>query len=395
MFFGYKKYLINGNDYSKLYKIISDNKIPVRNMTEKKDKLYLSLSVEYCRQFEKLCNENNYTIKTRSVKNLFSLFIKVKSRPGLIIGTLIAAAGLTYLSNIAIDVRVLSDDKTICTKIYDKLNEQGIKAGTYIPSINFNVAERELRKSIDEISWAGITRKGSVLLIDVVQNIEKPKSKKNRLPSNIISVENAVIDKIETDDGQVLLGPKCGVIKGETIVSGKIETVKTDWINGVEKSETTTHYTRCNGRVFGTFERSVTFSQPYEERKITNTGNNTTLHSIQFFSINIPLFFNKPNGYYKSETSCEPMTLCGLKLPISLKNYHLKEYDLKPVKLSDKKAKKELNEKISNYEKNFLGEYDIINKKTNFKKDKNGIYATATYELYGIISKEVEFFICK
>lgn len=395
MLFGYKKYKITGSEFSKLYKLISDYKIPVRNMTEKKDFLYITLSAEYCKQFEKLCIKNNYEFKVKSIKNLLKLITIVKGRPGLIIGTLIAIAGLTYLSNIAIDIKVLSDDKTICTKIYDKLNEQGINAGVYIPSINYNVVERELRKSIDEISWAGITRKGSVLMIDVVPNIEKPKSKKNRLPSNIIAVENAVIEKIETDDGQVLLGPKCGVIKGEKIVSGKIETVKTDWVNGIEKSETKTQYARCNGKAYGTFERVITVSQSYDNKKITNTGKQKNLHYIKFFSVNIPLFFSKPNGYFKSETSCEPINVFGIKLPISLKNCHISEYDFKPNKLSYEEAKEQLETKVYKYEKNFLKDYDICNRKVDIKKDKNGITETVTYQLYGIISKEVEFFIGK
>lgn len=395
MLLGYREYEITGDGYQKLYRLIVSNKIPVRNMHEEKDILYLRLSAEYCKKFEKICSENGYNAQRKKAKGLVRFPKFARSRPGLIIGFVVVCAAMIYFSNIAVSIKVLNDNDVIKEKVITVLKDNGISAGTYIPGINYSVVERELRQSIDEISWAGITRKGSVLMVDVVENIDKPKSRKERLPSSLIASEDAVIDKLEVLDGQVKLGVGCGVCKGDTIVSGEVVTSKSSWVDGKEKIDTKTTYTRSIGKVYGTFERTVTFEQPMEDRQETLTGKTENLRTVNFFSAKIPLFFSAPKGYYKSQSSTVPINLLGIELPISVTNSRLEEYDFKATKFMEDECKEILEKKVYKYEQNFLKDYEIKDRQTEIQTEKNTVRETVTYKLYGVISKEVEFFINK
>lgn len=364
-------------------------------MQEKGGKLYLKLAVGNCIFFEKLCNENGYNMLNKENYGVLKFVKFLLHRPGLIAGTSCAVGLMIYFSNVVIKIDVLCDNKEIEKKIFDVLNAENITAGTYIPEINYVVVERELKQRIDEISWAGITRNGNNLLIDVVENEEMPKFRKQRLPSNLVSCENGVIDKIECLDGQIKLGVGCGVVKGDIIVGGEIVTNESQWIDGKENIETTIDYARCNGVIYGSFERTVTFEQPFEDRKEYETGEKDKVSYINFFSADIPLFINIPYGYYKTQTSVNNLELLGFELPISLTSCNLTEYDFTTTTYSENDAKELCRSKAFKYEQNFLADYDIKNRTISFEVTDTGVKETVSYSLYGVISKEVEFFINK
>ena len=74
-----------------------------------------------------------------------------------------------YLSNVVVRFDILSDDENIRKGVMSVLKEEGVETGTYIPSIDLIVTERALKQKVEGISWAGITRKGDTLIIDVIE----------------------------------------------------------------------------------------------------------------------------------------------------------------------------------------------------------------------------------
>lgn len=393
--FGYKEYEITGFGYQKLYRLLMEEHIPAKDMQEKNDRLYLRLSEEYCKKFEKLCENNKYEFCQINEKGLVRTAKILRRRLGLIIGFVVVLGLTVYFSNVAVDIRVLSDDKELTKEIKQVLKEEGVQAGSYIPNINYVVAERALRQKVDKVSWAGISRKGSVLFVDIMENKDIPETTQKRLPSNLTACEDAVIDKLEILDGQVVLGVGCGVTKGDVIVSGKIITSKSDWKDGEENVDTKIDYTRCIGKVYGTFERTVTFTQGFDDREQTLTGKEKDISYLNLFSADIPLFTELPAGYYKTETKTSALKLFGIETPIKITQCKLKEYDFKIKKLNEEQAKKILETKTYKYEQNFLKDYEIKDRNSEIISDENGVTQKVTYTLYGVISKETEFFINK
>ena len=107
-------------------------------------------------------------------------------------------------------------------------------------SIDLIVKKRALKQKVEGISWAGITRKGDTLIIDVIETEGDTKRESNRYPSNLVACENGVIEKIEVYDGQLKIPVGSGVTKGDIVVGGEIITSKSSWIEGKENVETKT-----------------------------------------------------------------------------------------------------------------------------------------------------------
>lgn len=81
-----------------------------------------------------------------------------------------------------------------------------------------------------------------------------------------------------------------GVTKGDIVVGGEIITSKSSWIDGKENVETKTSYARSKGKILGTFERTVTFTQPFEDKAEKTTGKRDTKRFFTVFDADIPLF---------------------------------------------------------------------------------------------------------
>lgn len=83
-----------------------------------------------------------------------------------------------------------------------------------------------------------------------------------------------------------------GVTKGNIVVGGEIITSKSSWIDGKENIETKTSYARSKGKILGTFERTVTFTQPFEDKAEKTTGKRDTKRFSLCLTL-ISLFFSQ------------------------------------------------------------------------------------------------------
>lgn len=55
--FGYIDYVITGDSFTKFYRRIMSDKLPVSKMCEKNGKLTLRMPAEHCKALERLCDE--------------------------------------------------------------------------------------------------------------------------------------------------------------------------------------------------------------------------------------------------------------------------------------------------------------------------------------------------
>ena len=216
MIFGYIDYVITGDSFTKFFRRIMSDKLPVSKMCEKNGKLTLRMPAEHCKALERLCDELGLEYTATKRHGSFVLAKRFFGRGGLVIGTAAVMLSCFYLSNVVVRFDILSDDENIRKDVMSVLKEEGVETGTYIPSIDLIVTERALKQKVEGISWAGITRKGDTLIIDVIETEGDTKRESNRYPSNLVACENGVIEKVEVYDGQLKIPVGSGVTK-ETV----------------------------------------------------------------------------------------------------------------------------------------------------------------------------------
>ncbi|MBO5575058.1 MAG: sporulation protein YqfD [Ruminococcus sp.] len=390
-----RKYRISGENTSKLLAYLTKTQLGVNELKQENDCIELTVPFYNSRQLEKICDSLGLNAKIINEGDLLKLTKRILGRPGLIIGFLIFGLIILYLKDVVLRIDIINEDKQIQERIIHVLDEEGVKAGTYIPSIELVKVERALKQRVEGISWAGITRKGNSLIIDVIETIPKAKGSYSRFPTNLVAKENATVDKVLLLDGQLKVIKGSGVRKGDIIISGAIETEEPQSKEDKEAKQTKVRYTRAMGTVEGTFERTVVFEQKYDDVIKVKTGQQVKQRYFSLFSADIPLFFKQKTGDYYSEIESAYPEIAGLTLPFGLKTLVLDEYDRRPVHYSDKEALELCMKQAERYEKNYLEEYEIKEKNIEKSSDKSSSKLTVKYILYGNICEEAAFFIKK
>lgn len=395
MFFGFAEYEISGDNYTKIYKYIMNNNIPCADIRERKGILYLKTGVEYKSELEDVFRALNMDFSVIKRKGLAYRLKKLLVKKGIIAGGIAAFVIALILSNMLWSIEIMCDDADIQKDIKAVLAENGVSSGSFLPSNNYRYLERQLKQKVDGISWAGISVKGTSLIIDVVENVEEPEYRKSRLPCDLVATHDAVIEKVEVYDGQLVTPVGSGVRKGDVLVSGTIVNEKIYYKNGEEMKDIYKRYARSCGTVYGTFTQKMTFFQPFTSSEMVVSEKSKDRAYLKILDVNIPLFLNKTEGNYTEETSYTSLKLFGAELPVGIIHSKLNEYSYEEHTLSKEKAMAKANEQKEKYEHNFLGDYEIKSTDKQEEYSEEGVTLTVEYTLYGNISEEVEFFINK
>lgn len=390
LFGGYEISIEQEHSY-KLYKHIKSNRLPIQNISEKNGRVTFYSPAEAKAGIDEI----GIPYEIISVKGLVKYLHMLLSKKGMLAGAAVSILLIAFFSRYILSFEILCSNAELNEKIMSVLSANGVTTGNKISDINFTVAERELKSSIDELSWAGITVEGSKVIIDVIENVDKPEYTKKRLPSNLISVENGIIDKVELVDGQLLKPVGSGITKGDTIVTGKIDKEEVYYKKGEEIHEHTTRYTRSIGTVYGTFERTITFEQPFTASKKLLSDNTDTRYTLSIFDTVLPLYFDSCDNFTLIDEKKHTVSFWGIEIPVSVTETNVSRYSYIAVPISKSDAEVLAKQQADLYEKNFLSDFEIKNAEYSYSYNENGVILTASYSLYGIISKEVDFFIKK
>lgn len=395
MTFGYVRYEVIGDSYTRFYKEIFNNNLPCTDVKESKGILYFKISVEYSKEIEQLCEQLGLEFSITKKKGLFTKVKKILMHKGMIVGGGIVAAVCIILSNFVFRFNILCDDNDIKQAILAVLKENGVEAGSYIPDLNLVFLERELKQKVEEISWAGISVSGSTLTIDIVENVPQPEGRKIRMPCDLIAKYDAVIDQIEVFDGQLNTTIGSAVVKGDVLVSGTVINENITYENGKEIKETDTKYVRSLANIYGTFEQKVVIEQPFVDKKEIISDETITKKYLKIFDMSIPLFFSMPDGNYISKSQYTGMSIGDTEIPLGINTVSLNKYSFEKYEYTQKEAIELAKEKLYKYEKNNFSDYEIKDVNVTEESTEDGVVLTAVYTLYGEISKESEFFIKK
>ncbi len=395
MIFGYKEYKLGTENLDRLIRHLNLEAITYSGLRRRGEAAFIRVASESVRPFERLCDRLGVERKSVRLSLAARMIRTVISRKGFAAGLVLCIALGLWLSNRVARIEILCDDVKIKRGVLNVLRSEGIEAGSFIPSIDLVVTERALKQRVEGISWAGITRKGNTLYIDVVEKEGTEELVYDSHPANLVACENGVIENIEIQNGQVRIPVGSGVSKGDIVVSGEIVKTTSKWIDGKEQIDTRISYARARGSITGTFERELTFAQPLDFETKAYTGEEQTKRFIRFFDAELPLFFTDPEGLYETQESEQDICLFGLSLPLGVKSVEVSPYTLTQKQLTKEQALELARQKEKLYEENFLGDYEIKDVQLKEKFTGGKAVIKAHYTLRGEMCRQVSFFMPK
>lgn len=335
------------------------------------------------KKLNEITNKHGFLLEIIEEKGVYYYLRRYFKRFGIAAGALLFIFLSIYLSNIAFKVRIIGvNDPALEYTIRSTAAQEGAKAGAYIPSLNFLEIESKLMELSDDIAWASVGSSGSVITINVSEATKRVKSDAGRIPCNIVASHDGFIVSADVLAGEFTSLVGTAVRKGDVLVSGI-----------VERRNKRAYYYHSIAKVIAEYSETIELEQSLYDRSIVD-GEAVYQKHLSLFELDIPISITKrPSGRCKISVTEAPIKLFGVKLPIGIKTIEYREQTSKLKIYTKDEAKKILNDKIDTYEKNLLGNAEIINREIETWLEGDIMKLKAVYTLRGDIARESPIFV--
>lgn len=381
--FGVIHFKASGNDTIKFVNSIRKEGILFTKFNSSSDEIQGEIYGKDLIKIKELADIYHLNIEIIKKKGLRYIFSPYKKRYGIIAGLILSIGIIFYLSNIVLKINVTGCDDELYKQVIYKLDECGIRAGKFIPSLDFDSIETSLVLDLNNVSWASIRSKGGIISVNIHESTPKPYIIPRHDPCNLIATRNAKIISVEVATGQLMKIIGDGVKSGEVLVSGILNDANNKPL-----------YCHSIGKIIGEYTETFAISQPLTEQVKIESKKTKTKKSFDFFSIKIPLYLKKGiNGNYTYKENSNNFSFFSLKLPFGMTTYSYSPYKYKTVTFTEDEAKSQVYNKLKIYEDNFLKGKTVIDKEIVESFENNEYKLEIKYVLQSDITKESEIFI--
>ena len=373
----------SGNDLYGFINALHSSSVKCSSQYVKKDVLYADIRRCDLKEAESLADKYGITLSCTEYETLSLKLRRYRKRFGIIFGVLLVIVTSLYFSNVVVSIEIHGNSKVSDQAILAALEELDIKKGTPLSSIDFHYCENELRVMVQGVSWAAIRHTGNRIVVDVTEIVEKPETERKRIPCNIISSKDAEITYTTVFDGMLMHKVGDFVPAGTMLVTGVI----TD-----DTGHSTLHH--AMGEIRGIYEETITFTGEYVSEERNPTGKKETKRRLCLFSLEIPMYIGKKDfDSCDSETTESYLKIFGKQLPIGIKKEKLTETKLQSQTLTKEQLSERLMKKIYLYEKNFLDDKKILNRKITEENTEESLTYTVIYQLEGEIGVQRDIYL--
>ena len=308
---------------------------------------------------------------------------KYKKRKWFAVAVLVIAFFIYFNSLFIWNIEINLDENKNLSKndIVDFLENNNIKIGNKKDSIIKNELKNQMCLKFENISWIGIEIKGTNLIINIEQNIEKEDVEDDNNEelyiienNNIISNKSGMITKITIFSGTARKSVGDSVAVGDLLVEGVMEgkytgqrTVKPDGEiiiqNEVQIKKT---------KAFKTFEKE----------KTGNVENKVEIY-INNFKINFNKTLLKFQNYDTIRENRKIKLFSNYYIPVTFSFLKNEEWNLVEKIYTREELEIMLADEI---EKEFESKYDVlsfekIDREINYSESEDGLTATAVYKV--------------
>ena len=335
---------IKGRKIERFIKRLADNKINIYNMEmiNRNETNIVILKSDYLKVLNiKSIYEFNIVggtgmIKIRKTLKLNSLILVF-----LVIGIIV----LQILSRMIFSIEVVHTDKSIRNKMLSELENYGLKIHAFKKNYDEvqKIKEQILTNHKDDIEWLEIENIGTKYIVRLEERKIKNNEESNE-KRHVIASKNAIIKKIEAENGEIVKEINSYVNAGDIIISGNI-TLNEQVKNTVSAS----------GHVYGEVWYKVKVDYPLAYSEKHETGNSQKILVFNFLNKSYELGFKK----YKDKNVSSKTLLKHIFLPISFTYDNQREviaidevYTIEQaIKKAEERAYSEINSKLNDKEK--------------------------------------------
>ena len=256
-----------------------------------------------------LARESACRFRVRRRKGLPFVVNRVKKRKTWFFSALLFLAALFLLSNMVFSIEVGGPKELLRVTSWDvraALEEKGVRAGRFFWQVDYREIEKHLVLKNTNISWVGIERKGTKLIISIVEREVLLPDEQILRPGDIVAKCDGIIEQILVTRGEAVVKPGDKVVAGQLLIRG---------VNGqkaVAASGTVAAHVFCSGEAeFPLQEEGFTLSGQRAEGLFVAWNGEKKLAVTGLFSA--------PFEHYQATEEVVPLYLWrGIALPVYL-----------------------------------------------------------------------------
>ncbi len=282
---GYINFRAFGGFSDRFLNLCTRDGIPLWNIKNVKGNISASTTINGYLSIRNAVRKSGMRVMVIERKGLIFFLKRNKIRVGLLIGTIIFAGIFFILSQFVWSVSLVGNIDLQEDYLLSVFEENGVKVGATISSIDDNDIAQKVVSEVEELSWAAINRKGNVVVIEVREKTPAPQKYDNTVPTNLIADENGLILSIDVLYGNEEIKPGSAVTKGDLLISGVIT-----YADGREK------LVHADGYVKALVNRKEVFNG--NDYSVYNLIAEKTRKKLFFFGIEIPLGAKVGDGFY-------------------------------------------------------------------------------------------------
>ena len=202
-------------------------------------------------------------IETYSKLGIDNIKEKIYIQKYFILLFILCLIGLYFVSNIILKINVIHSNKKIRELVREELEEYGINKYSYKKDFNKlnEIKNKILEDNKDKLEWISITSVGMTYVVRIEERILDEFKSENEY-CNIYSNKEALITRIYSDSGEIIVSENDIVKPNDLLISGTILL-----------NEETKGYTCAGGKVMGKVWYTTNISLEREYYKKEYTGN--------------------------------------------------------------------------------------------------------------------------
>lgn len=349
--------------------------------------------------FQDLHRENNTYIKTKILKSDFKEVahiakktkckIKIEKKSGIpfvinkyrkrkifAVAIIVIAIFIFILTKFIWNIEVIGNENLSKEEIINIANNYGIAIGKLKSGINIEKISNSIRLEREDLSWIGITIKGTNAIITVEEVTKAPEIVDKNEICNIIASKNSIISKVVVQSGTSRVNVGDEVKKGDLLVEGVMEGEHT----GIRQ-------VHAEADVLGKFYCEKEKKEEFVQNETIKTGNEEKKREICInnFKINLNKGVSKFENYDTISSNQKVKLFSNFYLPIEIK----KITNIELTKEQRNYTAEELEDKIINeLEEELEKEYEISKYEEKYKKrnvtvtpENDGLRVKLVYEI--------------
>ncbi len=385
MFFsGYVTVIIEGFFVERFINICKSNNIILLDI-ERENSTYLKIKIlkSDFKDIRHIAKRTKCKIKIDKKSGIPFFVNKYRKRKVFAIAILVIAIFIFISTKFVWNIEINGNEKIAKEEILELVSEYGITKGILKKKIDTDKISNSIRLERDDISWIGITLKGTNAIINIKESIETPEVIDKNEICNIVANRDATVSKLVVHSGTARVEVGDEVKEGDLLVEGVME--------GVHLGNRNVH---ADAIVTGSINLQKEKKEEFMQTKKVETGNMEIKREICInnFKINLNKKLSNFENYDTIYSSNRIRLFSDFYLPIEIKKTEYKEIKSELLEYSESELKdkleKELEEEMQN-EYN-ISSYENKTKDVEVTKEPDGMSVKLTYEIKEDIGTKVK-----